>query len=360
MFLQSVSLQNFRNHVASTWRFHPRTTLIVGQNAQGKTSIIEAVNLLATGNSFRADRVEEMITFDQELARVKGLVELEDDTTELEIMLTRGLVQGKKTALRLYSVNQVRRRKKDFTSNFTTVVFRPEDMRLVEGSPSRRRGYLDAPLSLVDQEYDRALTAYEKTLQRRNKLLISIREGEQSAQALTFWNMSLVKHGEYVHRQRQAFLNFCSTVEFPMSFSVVYDSSPISLDRIEEYQGREIASGHTLIGPHKDDLSVEFQVKSPLAGVDTTQPLPVATYGSRGQQRLAVLWLKMCEFEFLKQKTGQVPLLLLDDILSELDNESRDKVLSLLHFGQSIITTTEPKIVEEVTDRTASTTIISL
>lgn len=360
MFLQSISLQNFRNHVTNTWRFHPRTTLIVGQNAQGKTSIIEAVNVLATGNSFRADRVEEMITLDQELARIKGVVEIDDDKTELEVMLTRGLVQGKKTALRLYSVNQVRRRKKDFTSNFTTVVFRPEDMRLVEGSPSRRRGYLDAPLSLVDQEYERSLAAYDKTLQRRNKLLISIREGEQSAQALTFWNMSLVKHGEYVHRQRQAFLNFCSTVEFPMPFSVNYESSPISIERIEEYQGREIASGHTLIGPHKDDISVQFLVKSPMVSVDTSQPLPVATYGSRGQQRLAVLWLKMCEFEFLKHKTGQVPLLLLDDILSELDNESREKVFSLLHFGQSIITTTEPKIVDEVTERTSSSAILTL
>ncbi len=355
MFLKSLSLQHFRNHASRAITFTQPTTVIVGPNAQGKTSIIEAIALLASGNSFRAEKVEEMISFGQELARVKGVIEegeegqpqlLDEDErqTELEVLLTRGMVQGKKTALRLYSVNNVRRRKREFSSNFTTVVFRPEDMRLIEGSPSRRRDFLDGPLCALDKEYDHSLTTYDQALQRRNRLLQQVREGEQSEAVLTFWNMTLVKHGEYVAQQRRTFLDFCASVEFPLAFSVEYEHSPITPERIKEYQSREIAAGHTLIGPHKDDLVVKLKFSA-----DSQQEfLPVGTYGSRGQQRLAVLWLKMCEFKFLHERTNQTPLLLLDDILSELDTDSRGKVLSLLHYGQAVITTTEARIVEEV------------
>jgi DNA replication and repair protein RecF len=367
MFLKSLSLQHFRNHASRTIEFRQPTTVIVGPNAQGKTSIMEAIALLASGNSFRAEKVEEMISFGQELARVKGVIEEteagqpelladEDDRqTELEVVLTRGLVQGKKTALRLYSVNNVRRRKREFSSNFTTVVFRPEDMRLVEGSPSRRRDFLDSPLCALDKEYDHSLTTYDQALQRRNRLLQQVREGEQPEAVLTFWNLTLVKHGEYLAQQRRAFLDFCASVDFPLVFSVEYDHSPITPERIKEYQSREIAAGHTLIGPHKDDLIVKLQFAN-----GDGQPLPVATYGSRGQQRLAVLWLKMCEFRFLHERTQQTPLLLLDDILSELDTDSREKVLSLLHYGQAVITTTEARIVEEIRQQVGKVESLSL
>lgn len=348
MTLSSISLQNFRNYISQTIAFDQPTTMIVGPNAAGKTSVIEAIHLLATGNSFRAEKVEEMIRFSQELARVKGelhdLAELDDDPTKLEVVLTRGMVQGKKTALRLYSVNDVRRRKREFTSNFSTVVFRPEDMRLVEGSPARRRGFLDGPLTAVDKEYERSITTYDQALIRRNRLLQQVREGEQPSTVLTYWNLTLIKHGTYITDCRRRFLDFCQTVAFPLNFTVDYDSSVISEPRIREYQDREIAAGHTLVGPHKDDFIVKF----PFQVDGHEEALPISAYGSRGQQRMAVLWLKVCEFEYLKHQTKQTPLLLLDDILSELDEESRQRVLSLVGQGQSIITTAEPKVGKEV------------
>lgn len=339
--------------------FAEPTTVIVGPNAAGKTSIIEAIHLLATGNSFRAEKVAEMIRFTQELARVKGQLassSTDEDPVTLEVVLTRGLVQGKKTALRLYSVNDVRRRKREFTSNFSTVAFRPEDMRLIEGSPSRRRNFLDGPLSAVDKEYERSLTTYERALVRRNRLLQQVREGEQPRTVLTYWNLTLIKHGSYVHECRQRFLNFCQTVSFPLDFSVEYDSSLISDDRIKTYQDREIAAGHTLVGPHKDDIVVRF----PFQVNGSTEPLPISAYGSRGQQRMAVLWLKVCEFEYLKNQTGQTPILLLDDILSELDETSRERVLSLVGQGQSIITTAEPKVADEISQQVAQLQVMQM
>lgn len=357
MRIAGLSLQHFRNYAQQTIMFDQSTTVIAGPNAVGKTSIIEAIYLLATGNSFRADKVEEMITFGQELARVKGkLVAPDEEETILEVVLTRGLVQGKKTALRLYSVNDVRRRKREFTSNFSTVAFRPEDMRLIEGSPSRRRGYLDGPLAAVDKEYERALSTYDQALIRRNRLLQKVREGEQPKTVLTFWNMTLIKHGAYLTECRRLFMDFCRSVTFPLKFEIEYDASEISEERIAQYQDREILAGHTLVGPHKDDIIVKHEFA---AGTET-ELLPVSAYGSRGQQRMAVLWLKICEFEYIKYRSQQIPILLLDDILSELDVDSRQRVLSLVGQGQSIITTAELGLLEEIRNQVSQLQVMEM
>lgn len=364
MFLSQLSLQNFRSYSSHQFTFQQLTTLIVGPNAQGKTSILEAIELLATGNSFRADKVEEMITLGAELSRVNATVRStlvpspENDDTQLEVLLTRGEVQGKRTQSRLYSVNTIRRQKRVFTGNILTVSFRPEDMRLVEGSPARRRAFLDKPLSLLSQEYDHALRTYGQALIRRNKLLTQIREGEQTTSSLTYWNATLLKYGEIIHHHRQRFLDSFVEVEFPVEFTVEYLHSTFTQARLAHYQPREIAAGHTLIGPHKDDFSVQF----PLVG--QPEPVPVALYGSRGQQRMGVLWLKMAELHFVHAQTGRHPLLLLDDILSELDHDHREHVLQLVGEQQTLVTTTEPAVLaffqhgqypHQVLDLTAAT-----
>lgn len=383
--LTSLTLTNFRNHASQSLQFTKPVTVIVGPNAQGKTSIIEAINLLATGDSFRAERVEEMIRFDQELARVQGVVSevsrggetgtdpdpAHRDTTDsdsepqtLEVMITRGEVQGRKTQYRLFSVNQVRKRRKDFVGQLTAVVFRPEDMRLIEGSPSRRRSFMDTPLSVVYATYAEALHTYEQALLRRNKLLQQVRDGMQPRTVLTYWNLALIKHGELVQKYRRDFLGVVNTTPFSLQFGVEYLPSLMSAERLDEHLDREIAAGHTLIGPHKDDFSVKLpetqlraveladgphQVSDGSPQSDPSTPLlAVETYGSRGQQRLGVLWLKLGEYEFLKAHTEQPPMLLLDDILSELDVHSRARVTKLLGEGQSIITTTEPSLGQQL------------
>jgi DNA replication and repair protein RecF len=374
MHLQGVSLQHFRNYTQQTFLFPKQTTMIVGKNAVGKTSIIETIALLSTGESFRAEEVQEMIQFNQDLARIKGKVidtktgeaggqdgSAEEDAddkkaisaeeTSLEMVITRGMLDGKAVQSRIYTVNDVRRRKKDFIGKFFTVVFRPEDMRLVEGSPSRRRQFIDTALSVCDRTYAESLKTYEDALKRRNRLLDQIQEGKMPRTVLTYWTNLLIKHGEILQEKRRQFFAFFASVEFPVHFEVHYLPSIMSEARMSEYAEKEIIVGHTMIGPHKDDFDVRLK---------ETNFLPVSTYGSRGQQRLAVLWLKISELEFLKQQTHIQPLLLLDDILSELDEEHRGDVISLLTHGQSIITTTEDKIIEEVQPHVTDLDIIHL
>ncbi len=339
--LNRLQLQRFRNHTTLDLRFDEPITVIVADNGHGKTSILEAVQLLATGESFRADRAEEMVQFDAELAQVVG--QLSNDTVEqLEVMVTRGVVQGKRTQTRLYSVNQVRRRRKDFIGHFNCVVFRPEDMRLMEGSPSRRRNFLDTVLSQTHIQYAHSHSTYEQALLKRNKLLQAVRDGEMPSSVLTYWNLQLVKHGEVVQGHRQRFLETFGAVEFPTRFEIEYRPSLMTAERLAEYQPREIAAGHTLIGPHKDDFDVSFQWRP------TDEWHSVSTFGSRGQQRLAVLWLKVAELEYVLGKTASRPLLALDDIFSELDPDVRTLVMSLIRRQQTIITTTEQRVVAEL------------
>lgn len=372
MFLRKLALQNFRNFTNQHWDF-AKTTIFVGENGSGKTSIIEAINLLATGDSFRATRIEEMIRLEAELSRVQGLFTLSvekdllveknllvkneksSDDLKLETMLTRGMVAGKKSQYRLFTVNDVRRRRKDFVKNLSVVVFRPEDLRLIEGSPRRRRLFLDQGLSMLDWKYQRALQQYEQTLKRRNLLLQKVREGEESKSILSFWNLNLLKHGEFLQRERSNFVDFIREVIFPFELNIEYLPSLINEDRLKKYADKEIAAGHTLIGPHKDDFLVKFSL--PEKGIED---LSILAYGSRGQQRLAVLWLKVAELQFLHSRIDYQPLLLLDDIMSELDENSKTMVLSLLENYQVVLTTADEDLAKELSKKVQQSKLIRL
>ncbi|MBD3250619.1 MAG: DNA replication and repair protein RecF [Candidatus Pacebacteria bacterium] len=361
MFVQALRLNHFRLFTDQVFHFDQPVAVVLGSNAAGKSSLVEAIDLLATGQSFRAGRVEEMIQFDQEIGRVKAKVssqlgvddKLADlDQVELEITLTNGEVRGKKTHKQLYAVNQNKRRKKDFVGKLLTVVFRPEDLRLIEGSPSRRRDYLDKPMSFVSQQYSLSLGKYNKALRRRNKLLSQIREGEQPETALKFWDMSILKHGQILQDQRKKYCQFMNqSVESPLPMKIEYQPSLITPDRLEQYRRREVAAGYTLIGPHKDEIDVQL---------DLDDYRSLASFGSRGQKRLGVLWLKRAEFQFLEEQTERTPVLLLDDILSELDQDSRKLVVGLVGSEQLIITTTQPELVKELEQLVGQVQLIEL
>ncbi len=410
MIIKQINLQYFRKFASKTIELSPSTTVLLGPNASGKTSVIEGINLLATGNSFRAGKIDEMVAWSQELGRVKGEIAVGDNdknknskndglrpparfdarrageagitdyeshnakrtthTDTVEIILTRGIVQGKRTSKRLYSLNDVKKRKKDVVGKFHCVVFRPEDMRLIEGSPGRRRQFVDTALCNVDRDYEWSLNTYEQALVRRNKLLIQIREGEAPKSTLHYWDQQLLKHGKVVQDKRADFLNYFRLVDFPMEFSISYSVSEINEKRMTEYESRSIAAGHTLIGPHKDDFIVKLEVGSQKPennSHEATEPLSndkkgfldstrndnqggfdVSVYGSRGQQRMAVLWLKMCELDFVEQQSAEKPVLLLDDILSELDEVSRAKVIGLMENYQTVVSTTDRDVVKDI------------
>jgi len=362
MSVRGLILQQFRCHKNLTLTFdapeigQPMITGIVGNNAVGKTSIVEALALLSTGESFRAERDEDIISFGAELSRLKTKLEVEGEGDVLESLLTRGILQGKAVQRKHFFVNGTRRRKKDFLGHFTTVVFRPEDMRLVEGSPSRRRQFIDTILGAIHPEYSISLTTYENALKRRNKLIDQVQQHLMSRTVLSYWTQLLLKHGGLVQEYRSKLFAAFAASEFPILFKVVYDPSIVSEERFAMYAEKEIAAGHTLIGPHKDDFFVHF-LSTQEAGA---QWRDVAQFGSRGQQRLAVLWLKLNELEYVERVTGQRPLLLLDDILSELDREHRSQVEELLRVGQSVITTTEPAIIDDLLVKFPSLQVIRL
>jgi len=342
MILKSLSLQNFRSHSQKEFNLSPEVTLVVGPNASGKTNLLEAIYLLATGKSFRAELESEMIRYGEEMSNVKCLISNEN---RLEIILTRGELTGNRVAKKVCKINGVNKRLGDFVGNLRAVYFGPEDLELVTDSPAIRRRYLDAVLSQVDREYARASLSYEKGLRARNKVLEAIRETGAPRTQLYFWDQLLIKNGELITKKREEFIEFLNKYQCQIStnyqFTMEYDKSVISPQRLEQYKEEEVAAGATLVGPHRDDI--KFQISN--SKFQTTRNL--SAYGSRGEQRLAILWLKLGEMAFVKEKTQELPVLLLDDIFSELDQRHRQFVWGLVGNKQTIITTAEIGTIEK-------------
>lgn len=343
MILTNLSLQNFRSYSKKTFAFSPLTTLIVGPNTAGKTNILEAIMFLATGKSFRADQDREAVRWGSELSRMNAKCQMLNDECELELVLTSGEVQGAKapalTAVRRgwpmkkYLVNGVPRGQVDFVGNLRAVLFWPEHLELVTDSPSLRRKYLDSVLVQVDREYRRNLMSYERGLRQRNRLLDLINEGKAGRGQLLFWNQLLIKVGGYITDKRAAYINYVNQYQVSdIRYQTEYDKSVISESRLEQYKDEELAAKATLVGPHRDDFSIFKDEKE------------LSKYGSRGEQRLSVLWLKLAELSYIEKEAGDRPILLLDDIFSELDEEHRELVIELTGKQQTILTSADRDI----------------
>ena len=273
---------------------------------------------------------------------MEGAITSGADKTSLQVTLTGGEVQGRKVAKRGYKVNGVGRRKSDFVGKLTVALFRPEDLEIITDSPTLRREFLDGVLTQVDREYRRSLVSYEKGLRRRNKLLTLIRDGEIPRSTLAFWDQLLVKEGTVLTGKRRELIEFINLQ--PMIENrrwLQYDFSAISESRLKQYAEEELAAGYTLVGPHRDDFSI-FAEELQAENQDNKElGRDLAKYGSRGQQRMAVFWLKLGELAFIETKNDERPVLLLDDIFSELDDQHDRLVMNLVGKQQTIITTTE-------------------
>lgn len=332
--LKALALRGFRNYELKDLEFSDGVNVIFGDNAKGKTNILEAIYLLGVGDSFRAKRTEEMVKFGNELGRVKGVV---DDPTEgnmtLEVLVNGGLVMGKKVNKRKYLIDGVSKMKKDAVGWLPLVLFRPEDVDLISGSPDVRRKFLDRVLVQIDGNYVNALSNYEQALRRRNKVLDSIREGTSTRHALAFWNGLMVKYGTIVQVKRKELVAFINELfaksELFNKLKIDLEDSVVSESRLEQYLDAEIALGYSLVGPHKDELVIR----------DGDRRLSV--YGSRGEQRMAVLAMKMGEIYYLEEQTRKRVLLLLDDIFSELDETHKQEVLRVTLGRQVLVTTAD-------------------
>lgn len=385
MFLSHLGLQNFRSYTKSSFDFTDNTTVIIGPNTAGKSNLMEAIFLLASGKSFRAERKEMMIKFRREMARVKGtasnaveMVKVHEATSNvakaegavsLEVMLTTGQVQGIKTPLTRYLVNDVPKRRVDFAGILSAVLFAPSDLEIIIDGPSLRREFLNNVLEQVSLEYRQALVQYEKGLRQRNALLEMMREtGKRSpasygvgrnAQQLSYWSDLLIRYGQIIAREREAFLNFVNEQEKSLfQFRVEYDRSEISEKRLEQYAREEIAAASTLVGPHRDDFSIRMHANGNSA--NESELRDVRFFGSRGQQRLAILQLKLLQIYYIEKIRGERPLLLLDDIFSELDESHIQHVLGIVDKQQTILTTTHEEFITSYLKREENTEIIHL
>ncbi len=332
MILDKIELTDFRNYLSQSFEFSTGVNVVWGRNASGKTNLLEAIYLLSTGNSFRAKLIDEMVRFDQELGRVSGKISEAKETRDLEVMVTRGVVGGQKTLKRKYLVDGASKRKQDYIGLLPVVIFRPEDMDMLTGGPDIRRTFMDEVLSQIFEAYARSLSIYTQALRRRNKLLDAVREGLVSRYSLAFWDSLLIKHGLVLIEEREELVKYINSLwersELFNQLKMVYDKSLISETRLAQYKDEELAAGYTLVGPHKDD----FRVTS-------GEERDLAIYGSRGEQRMTVLALKLGEIYFVEERGGEKPLLLLDDIFSELDQVHRREVLRVMTGRQVVVTT---------------------
>ena len=333
MSLLSLKLKNFRNHKNASFSF-PLTTVIIGRNTVGKTSILEAIQFLSHGKSYKAERDMDIITEGQDFARIEAKVTEEDGMVGLV-----GILAIKENRFsKKFLVNNVARRQIDFTSRFPSVLFTPEDLEIITDSPSMRRNYINSVLSQTDKKYRMSIGIYEKALRQRNKMLWLTREGKKyfSPADFEYWDNILINNGGVVTEFREQLVNYINDHEkevFP--FNIFYDKSTITRERLDKYHDAERATATTLVGPNRDDFFFRFPKTEK----------PISEFGSRGEQRLTIFQMKILETFYIKEKTGVTPTLLLDDIFSELDNTNIHRVLDLLPHQQTILTTTHKEFV---------------
>lgn len=338
MLLKSLLLQNFRNYAKKEFSFD-KTTIIIGPNAYGKSNLIEAVYLLSTGKSSRSDKDVQLIRFGESACRVKGLIEeAEDSGIDLEVIFA---VSPTQFLQKKYLVNGVSKRRMDFATNLPSVLFTPEDLNMVDGQPGARRKFLDEVLDQIDQDYALSHSSYIKALRQRNALLELVQEtGKRDEEQFLYWDNLIIKNGQNITKKRGKFIEYINvrTKEL-FDFVLEYDHSTISEERLLKYRNAEIGAGVTLVGPHRDEILIKSKNKL------STKNEEVRFFGSRGQQRLVSLELKLAQIAIIKDKMERQPILLLDDVFSELDSNNINLVLDLMDKYQTIATTTHKEFI---------------
>ena len=340
MWLERLVLLNYRNFSKQEIDLDKRVNLFVGDNAQGKTNIIEAIFLLATTKSFRANKDIEMVRWGEKAAFVTGKF----GPNEIKVAINE---TGKKL-----TINSRDKRRIEAIGMLPVVLFSPESLSIVTGSPDKRRRYFDQTLSMTNRTYLYNLGRYLKAIKNRNRLLLDIKQGRPGD--LGVWDSQLATLGSYVWSNRISFVEETNArlkiigpklAESKIRISYQPFTSKVKEEReIREFfshelsrrRNEDIARGVTSVGPHRDDFSLFFEI----IGKDKILEKDISSFGSRGEQRIAALALKLVEVEYIENKLGKRPLLLLDDVLSEFDEKNREHVTALLSRQQSVITST--------------------
>ena len=380
MRLQYLSLTNFRNYARLELTLPERPVLLYGSNAQGKTSLLEAVYVLSAGSSPLAHRNEELLKWNAEeeglpYARIWGEVVHRDRTHELEVILEKHhLRNGSYRVQKTIRIDGVRKRRADLAGQLNVVLFMPQTLELIAGSPSGRRDYLDDTLCQVDSGYCEAVSRYGQLVSERNAALRHIRDEGGSADQLVPFERDLVREGVTIIRRRRELIDALSQRAhrlhqtltggnewLKLRYEPNFDPGPPG-ERSEKEAQEEfretllrrrreaIGRGVTVTGPHRDEMS--FIAGSPRQGA---HEVDLRTYGSRGQQRTAVLSLKLAELNWLKEQTHEAPVLLFDEVLAELDARRRRYLLEQVdEVEQALLTATDIEMFNEAFRREAA------
>lgn len=334
MVINSLALNNFRNYISEEISFSKGINILYGDNAQGKTNVLEAIYMLATTRSHRGNRDKDIINLDADEGHIKAEINKRDINYRIDMHLKKSKSKGvaidripvKKTSQLMGMVN--------------VVLFSPEDLTLIKDSPVERRRYIDMELCQLSKIYYNNLSSYNKILNQRNNLLKSLYYDKSQMETLDVWDMQLVDYGIKIIKERNNFIEKINELILSIHKGLTSDKEILKIKYDKNISEEEFSNElflrrdadlkyqTTQVGPHRDDIS--FYINGMNAKI----------YGSQGQQRTVALSLKLAEIELVKELIGDNPILLLDDVMSELDSTRRDALLASIDDIQTIITCT--------------------
>ena len=334
MIVESIRLEHFRNYQTLELNFDPGTNIFYGDNAQGKTNILESVYLCGTTKSHKGSKDRELIQFDAEESHIRMKLKKEGVPVKIDMHLRKNRTKG-------IAVNGVPIRKaSELLGIANFVFFSPEDLNIIKNGPSERRRFLDMELCQLSKVYLNDLSSYNKVVNQRNKLLKEISFRPDYLDMLDVWDLQMVQYGKKIIEERRRFVQRLNEIIYEIhqkltgkkeTLMVSYEEN-ISSEELEKAlrknRDRDIRMKMSLTGPHRDDIC--FKIKN----------IDIRKFGSQGQQRTAALSLKLSEIELVKQETNDTPILLLDDVLSELDSSRQRYLLDSIKNIQTLITCT--------------------
>ena len=332
MYIRELVLSNFRNYEHAHIQFDKGINIFKGNNAQGKTNILESIYLCATARSHRTSQEKEVIKWGEEAAHIQINVKKRTFEDKIDFHLTS---KGKSVAINRLPVNKLG----ELFGTLTVVMFSPEDLQLIKKSPKERRRFIDIELCQFDKLYYYSLRQYHKVLKQRNNALKQHYQVKDES-IIEIWDMQLSQYAKEVITKRQEFIDQLNQIsrEIHLDISggkeeleVIYEPNVRAEhldDKLLKYRSKDLMTQNTSVGPHRDDL------KFLINGMD------VRLYGSQGQQRTVVLSMKLAELKLMQQNLGESPILLLDDVLSELDDNRQKYLFSYTENTQTLITCT--------------------
>lgn len=358
MKLTKLQLENFRNYQSHDYVFDDKQnlTIFVGNNGIGKTNFLEAIHVLSLGQSFRSTNREDMIQWDKDYFRCKAEIANaismsppQENITKLEVFYSSQPLRQKS-----FKKNGVKMKSTEYLGNLITVLFHPEDLNMLYLSPSLRRRYMDTVLCQADRQYLDALINYKHVLKQRNALLVTIRKAqfdrlntEHLLADLDIWDQEMIKFGTVLIEKRSQFVDFLNTKLEEIYNSIADEQATLEVryllqgdldvnttsssysELLTLRRSFDIRKAETSIGPHRDDLHFFLNAKN------------ICRFASRGEFRTLLLAIKLAEIKFIEEVTGEMPILLLDDVFSELDRKRQKHLLETVKDYQTIITTTD-------------------